>query len=275
MRMEDLDRPRTRPGSAGQILDDLRWLGIDWDAGPDREDGLGPYNQSDRDRFYEAALDSLKEAGLVYPCYCSRRDIQAASSAPHGPDASVYPGTCRGRPPGDVTRKTAAWRFRVPPGEYRIEDEVYGEISQDLRQQVGDFVVMRRDGIFAYQLAVVVDDELMEITDVLRGVDLLDSTPRQLALIEALGYRIPRYWHVPLVLDESGRRMAKRDSVNLVSPVITGDDTAAKVIGELAASAGLVEPGSELTARELCDSLTLDKFREILRREAAATRSIP
>jgi glutamyl-tRNA synthetase len=265
MRMEDLDLPRTRPGSAEQILEDLLWLGLDWDAGPDIPSGGVPYTQSLRDDYYRDALKRLEEAGYLFECYCSRKDIQQAASAPHGPAGTVYPGTCRDGTVKDQGSLPPVWRFRVQPGTMSFVDRLYGRVEQDLERDVGDFVVRRRDGLFAYQLAVVVDDALMGVTDVVRGADLLDSTPRQLALIEALGYPPPRYWHVPLVMDETGRRMAKRDTDNLVTRWREEGRSAEQVIGELAASAGLTDSATAISAHELRASLTLDGFRESLR----------
>ena len=268
MRMEDLDLPRTRPGSAEQILEDLHWLGIEWDAGPDIPDDVGPYTQSERDEHYQAALDELAGAGHLFECYCSRKDIQLAASAPHGPAGAIYPGTCRGGSKQDRHGLPSVLRFRPQPGVRSFDDEVYGRIEQDLAQDVGDFVVRRRDGLFAYQLAVVVDDALMGVTDVVRGADLLDSTPRQLALFDALGHEAPRYWHVPLVMDESGRRMAKRDIGNLATPFQGEGKSAAQLVGELAASAGLIDDVSAISAQKLLASLSLESFRECLRRLA-------
>jgi glutamyl-tRNA synthetase len=264
--MEDLDIPRNRPGSAEQILEDLRWLGLEWDAGPDISDQNGPYTQSRRTDRYEAALEQLDNAGHLFKCYCSRKDIQQAASAPHGPAGSVYPGTCRGGPGnrGRGRQAPSAWRFRVEAGTRSFVDHVYGMVEQDLAGEVGDFVVRRRDGLFAYQLAVVVDDALMGVTDVLRGADLLDSTPRQLALFDALGHPAPRYWHVPLVVDESGERMAKRDAAHLVTPARGGDKTAEKLVGELAFSARLIDVNEEISAAELLESTTLVAFRQAL-----------
>ena len=268
MRMEDLDLPRTRPGSAEQILEDLRWLGIEWDAGPDFHDDVGPYTQSERDEHYQAALDELAGAGHLFECYCSRKDIQLAASAPHGPAGTIYPGTCRGGLTQHNDGQPSVLRFRVQPGARSFDDEVYGRIEQDLARDVGDFVVRRRDGLFAYQLAVVVDDALMGVTDVVRGADLLDSTLRQLALFDALGHEAPRYWHVPLVMDASGRRMAKRYIGNLATPFRGEGKSAAQLVGELAASAGLTGDDSAISAQELLVSLTLESFRERLRRLA-------
>jgi glutamyl-tRNA synthetase len=246
-----------RPGAATAILSDLRWLGLDWDEGPDTGGPAAPYTQSERGAVYEEHLQRLHEAGLVYPCYCSRADIARAASAPHGAeDGPAYPGTCRdplqreqqrwragGRPP--------ALRFRVPGSALRFQDGLYGLVEQDVAHATGDIVVRRADGVPAYQLAVVVDDALMAITDVVRGTDLLFSTPRQIALYHAFGYAVPRFLHVPLAVDASGERLAKRYGAVGLGPLRESGLLSMCVVGALAASVGLVPPGTALTAREL------------------------
>lgn len=212
LRMEDTDGPRTVPGAAQRILDDLRWLGIDWDEGPDIGGPAGPYTQSERDEFYCAALDELERRGLTYLCTCSRRDLREAS-APHGDDP-VYQGTCRDKHPEEQRRHPngASVRLRIdgdPIVEYT--DEGLGRQRCDLAQTCGDFVVKRRDGLWAYQLACAVDDALMGVTHVVRGRDLMSSAPRQVAIMKALGFPAPVYRHTPLVADAAGRRMCKRD----------------------------------------------------------------
>jgi glutamyl-tRNA synthetase len=257
MRVEDLDRPRTRPGLEPSLLDELRWLGLDWDEGPDRGGRSGPYRQSERGRSYQSALDRLREAGLAYPCWCSRAEIAAAAQAPHGPadDGPRYPGTCRGRSPDEVARRSAArapaWRFRVEPGEVGFDDAVHGRCRFDVAAATGDFVVMRADGVAAYQLAVVADDAAMRITEVVRGDDLLPSTARQLLLYAALGLPAPRFAHVPLVLGEDGERLAKRHGARTLGELRQAGVAAQAVVGLLAASAGLVPAGARCAARDL------------------------
>jgi glutamyl-tRNA synthetase len=273
LRIEDLDRARVRAGAVDAMLADLRWLGLDWDEGPDRDAPFAPYVQSERGAVYAAHVERLLAANLVYPCYCSRADVARAAAAPHGPDdeAPRYPGTCRdpdrraaqraraaGRPP--------ALRFRAPSEPICFEDGFQGTVEQDVVYAVGDFVVRRADGVPAYHLAVVVDDALMGITDVVRGADLLSSTPRQIALYRAFGYAVPRYLHVPLAVDERGQRLAKRHGAVGVGPLRQAGYRPERVIGALAASAGLVPPGSTLSARELLAAF--DPAR--LRREDAA-----
>jgi len=260
LRMEDLDRPRTVEGSAEQILDDLRWLGLDWDEGPDVGGPLGPYTQSERGPNYAEALLRLEAAGKVFRCWCSRKDIREAASAPHE-GSPVYPGTCRDLGPDEIAEvqaakpdRTPAWRYRATEGLIELEDAIMGHYEQDLEDEVGDFVLRRADGLFAYQLAVVVDDIEMQITDVLRGEDLLESTPRQIALYRALGAEPPRFWHVPLMHDEAGERMSKRNRSESLQALREAGWTPERVVGRLAASLGIAPPGAELSTTELLAS---------------------
>lgn len=200
VRVEDIDTPRVVPGSETEILAALRRYGLEWDGEIVR--------QSDRSALYERALQRLREAGMVYDCACSRAELQRAASAPVGAEP-VYPGTCRaGVPPGRTPR---AIRFRVPDETIAFVDRIAGPREENVAQRTGDFVLRRGDGLFAYQLAVVVDDEEQEVTQVVRGEDLLASTPRQIALQRALGYRTPEYAHVPLVVNPDGSKLGKRD----------------------------------------------------------------
>ncbi len=217
LRVEDLDRDRCRPEFRNAIAGDLHWFGIQWDEGPDAGGKFAPYVQSERRAFYLAAWEKLREGGFIYPCSCSRRDVQDAIAAPHqGEEEPVYPGFCRpasgsvsnSKEPGGI-----AWRFRVPEGEnIRFDDARLGPQSAIAGADFGDFVIWRKDDIPAYQLAVVVDDAEMGITEVVRGEDLLTSTFRQLLLYRALGWKPPAFYHCPLILDESGRRLAKRSA---------------------------------------------------------------
>lgn len=198
LRMEDLDKPREQPGAADAILRQLEALGLSWD---------GPVLvQSRREARYREALDRLARSGLTYPCACSRREI--ADSALGIDGAHIYPGTCRtGLPPG---RPARAMRLRTSGEPIRFVDRVQGECRQNVEHEVGDFVVMRADGLFAYQLAVVVDDADQGITDVVRGADLLDSTARQILLQRDLGYATPRYAHVPVAVNAAGEKLSKQ-----------------------------------------------------------------
>jgi glutamyl-Q tRNA(Asp) synthetase len=200
VRMEDLDTPRVVPGSESEILTSLRLYGFEWHGDVVR--------QSERTELYEAALGRLRRENLVYDCACSRADLQRAASAPVGGEL-VYPGTCRnGLPPGKTPR---AVRFRAPEEAISFDDRVYGPIRECVATATGDFVVRRSDGLFAYQLAVVVDDAEQAVTQVVRGADLLGSTARQIALQRALGYPTPEYAHIPLVLGRDGTKLGKRD----------------------------------------------------------------
>jgi glutamyl-tRNA synthetase len=212
MRVEDLDGPRVVPGAEAEQLDDLRWLGLDWDEGPDVGGPHAPYRQSERTDRYVAALDALAARDLVYWCDCSRAEIARVASAPHaGDEGPRYPGTCR--PHGlrpRAFRRPPAVRLAVPPGAVVVDDALQGPIRQDVAAAVGDFVLRRGDGVFAYQLAVVVDDLAMGVTHVVRGADLLGSAPRQALLARLLGGTPPRTAHGPLLLAPDGTRLAKR-----------------------------------------------------------------
>jgi glutamyl-tRNA synthetase len=258
LRVEDLDRPRVRPGAAGRMLSDLRWLGLDWDEGPDAGGPYAPYTQSERQKIYQAYLQRLRDAELIYPCYCTRAEIARVASAPQqGEEGPRYPGTCRNltiaqRKQHEARGRRPCWRFRVD--EERVvtfTDLLAGHTEQQVQQAVGDFIVYRSDGIFAYQLAVVVDDALMRINQVVRGVDLLYSTPRQILLYEALNFPLPNFAHVPLMLDEAGKRLAKRTLSAGLEPLRAAGATAAEVVGQLAASCGLAEAGEVVSASGL------------------------
>ncbi len=270
LRMEDLDLPRVKPGSSEQIIADLHWLGLDWDEGPDIGGPAAPYEQSARDSFYQQAFQQLLDEGLIYPCYCSRKDIQQAVSAPHSHEhGPTYPGTCRDpEMRADMERrhpdKAAAWRYRVPARTIEFEDRIVGPVRQRLDNEVGDFVIKRADGLFAYQLAVVVDDGLMGITDVIRGADLLDSTARQIELFETLAYPVPNFWHVPLMVDAAGARLAKRDGSDSLAQWQQQGKRAEDLIGHLAWSAGLIDNDSAISAQELLQTLTLERLRQCL-----------
>jgi glutamyl-tRNA synthetase len=245
MRVEDLDPQRVRPGCEEEQLADLRAIGLDWD---------GPVvRQSERLGLYDEALARLDAEGLLYPCYCTRAEIREAASAPHGPPG-VYPGTCRELTAAQRAGREAAGRrpaLRLRAGEERVEfeDRLMGRSAG----VVDDFVVRRGDGAPAYNLAVVVDDAAQGVEEVVRGADLLDSTPRQLLLARLLGVRQPRHAHVPLVLGPDGARLAKRHgSVTLADRRALGE-TEADVVGWMAASAGLAEPGERVSAAELAE----------------------
>lgn len=208
IRVEDLDPPRVLAGSEERILEDLRWLGLD---------GIREQNQSQRSELYRAAIDVLSSRGLVYPCDCSRQEIARVASAPHAGEEIPYPGTCRDRDPKREMKRAPALRMRTPIDPIAWDDREKGPQSDSPARAAGDFVLQRGDGVFAYQLACAVDDWAMGITDVIRGDDLLSSTPRQIAILNALGTdRVPSYGHLPLVKAADGSRLAKRTPGALV-----------------------------------------------------------
>lgn len=213
-RVEDLDPQRCKPEFADAAAEDLRWLGINWDEGPDVGGRFGPYIQSARREHYRAAWRTLRDGGFIYPCTRSRKDVSALSLAPHE-EEPVFPVEWR-TPVEEAMKWTEPrgvnWRFRVPDGEAMVfADQNLGEISRTASQDFGDFLVWNRDDVPAYELAVVVDDIAMGITEVVRGADLLTSTARQILIYRALRAPPPAFYHCPLVLDENGRRLAKRD----------------------------------------------------------------
>ncbi|MFN3597257.1 MAG: tRNA glutamyl-Q(34) synthetase GluQRS [Rubricoccaceae bacterium] len=242
-RVEDIDGPRAVLGAAERQMADLRWLGLDWDEGPDVGGPHAPYRQSERDAVYEAALARLAEAGRLFPCRRSRRDLLALASAPHGPEGlPPYPAAWRPRalPPDWYARRPpdAALRFRVDAPAVVVEDRVFGPVEEDVRETVGDFVLRRRDGVYAYQLAVVADDLAMGVTEVVRGADLLASTARQVLLIGALGGRAPSYAHVPLLVDAAGEKLSKRHGSLRVGALREAGWSPEAVVGWLAWALG-------------------------------------
>jgi glutamyl-tRNA synthetase len=257
LRIEDLDRPRVVPGASEQMLADLRWLGLDWDEGPDVGGPYAPYTQSERQTIYTEHLQRLDKTGLIYPCYCSRAEIARAASAPHGEEGPRYPGTCRNL--SNAQRRRHEAEGRRPALRLRVADErvvaftdlLAGPVSQHVQQAVGDFILRRSDGIFAYQFAVVVDDGLMRINQIVRGSDLLSSTARQILLFEALGFPIPTFAHVPLWLDSSGQRLSKRIQSAGLAPLRAANATPEQIIGQLAASYNLVAPSETISAVQL------------------------
>ncbi len=242
LRIEDIDSPRVKLWATQQAIDDLRWLGLDWDEGPDVDGGHGPYVQTERRQLYDAALQRLIQADQVYPCTCTRTDIDAAASAPHETiDGPIYPGTCANWRYGHELplEGTYCWRFRTRDCNVAIHDRLCGVKAMNVPKQLGDFPVTRKNLQAAYQLAVVVDDETMGITEVVRGDDLFPSAFRQVALINALGYKSPEYVHVPLVVGADGRRLAKRHGDTRLSQYREQGVKPEQIIGWAAHSAGL------------------------------------
>jgi glutamyl-tRNA synthetase len=236
LRNEDLDPQRSRAEFARAMLEDLRWLGIRWSEGPDCGGPYGAYSQSERRGNYLEAWRQLRAGGFLYPCTCSRKDLAQSASAPNdADDEPVYPGTCRARKDGAEFMEPAGvnWRFRVPDGEeIEFADLNLGRQSYVAGNKFdfGDFLVWRRDDVPAYQLAVVVDDAAMRITEVVRGADLLKSTARQLLLMRALGYAAPDYFHCELVRDANGMRLAKRHDALSIRHLRESGMTAEKVL---------------------------------------------
>lgn len=262
LRIEDLDTARCPRRYSEQILEDLRWLGLDWDEGPVVSGPSEPYYQSERTAFYEAALEKLENMGLIYPCFCTRAELHAAS-APHREDGQVlYAGTCRDLTAEQVAEKrkyrAPALRLRVPEEQWRFCDGHMGPYQENLALDCGDFLLRRSDGMFAYQLAVVVDDAAMGVTEVVRGADLLDSTPRQLYLYELLGLKAPKFFHFPLLLTADGRRLSKRNAdagLDDLRPRFS----AGEILGRLAFLAGFNPSGEPKTAEQLLADFRWDK----------------
>jgi glutamyl-tRNA synthetase len=245
LRIEDIDSPRVKPEATAQLFADLSWLGLEWD-GP-------PVIQSQRIARYLAALEKLKQRELVYPCTCSRTDIENAASAPHAEhEGPFYPGTCAGRQVSDADRlhRPFAWRFRADSRDWTYRDEFRG-LTTVPGGLLGDFVVWKNNNTPAYQLAVVVDDAELGVTEVVRGDDLVPSTPRQLMLFSALELTPPRYFHVPLVIGPDGRRLAKRHGDARLSSFRAAGISAEQILGFLACSCGLIEEFRPVTLREL------------------------
>ncbi|MEO0476796.1 MAG: tRNA glutamyl-Q(34) synthetase GluQRS [Planctomycetota bacterium] len=264
LRMEDLDAGRVREGAAQETIDVLRWLGLDWDEGPVVQSAdLSPYRE---------ALERLREAGLIYPCSATRKEIERAASAPHESDGETrYPGLNRPGPGKEADLAAAvsdvladdayAWRLIVPAGPVAFVDELLGTQSIDVQAQVGDFAVATKAGLPAYQLAVVVDDARQGVTDVVRGDDLLTSTSRQVLLYQMLGLGDPpRYWHLPLVMGPDGRRMAKRDDAVRLTTYLDAGAPGERVVGLLAWWAGLTDGREVVSAEQFAERLEPDRI---------------
>lgn len=248
LRIEDIDGPRVKRGADAGAIEDLKWLGFDWDE--------GPVYQSHRLAAYVAALGRLGERGCTFYCACSRKDIEQAASAPHAGDGAViYPGTCRNIAWDTDRIDEFAVRFRVPEATVSFEDRFAGRQSFDAARQLGDFVIRKNDGTPAYQLAVVVDDAEGGVTQVVRGDDLVESTPRQILLYRALGWegRIPDYWHLPLVVGTDGRRLAKRHGDTRLVHYRERGVAAGRVLELLGRWCGIEDAGGVGTAGDLLE----------------------
>ena len=263
LRVEDLDTARCPRRYAAQMEADLRWLGLDWDIGPGKDGGTGPYEQSRRTAVYQAALEKLQGMGLVYPCFCTRAELHA-SSAPHREDGQViYAGTCRHLTAAEIAEKSSlrppALRLAVPDERWGFTDGHMGRYEENLAADCGDFLLRRSDGMFAYQLAVVVDDALMGITQVVRGADLLSSTPRQLWLYRELGLKAPRFYHMPLLLAADGRRLSKRDGDQSLEN-LQQRYTPEQLVGRMAYALGLQDTPAPRTPTELLNGFDWNKI---------------
>lgn len=259
LRIEDLDRERSKPCFVDAVQRDFVRLGLTWDA--------GPFFQHDRDEAYRAALQSLEKRGLVYPCYCTRADLHAAS-APHRGEKPVYPGTCRRLTDAERARReregrSGAARLVVPDRVVSLHDLVQGDYAQNLAADCGDFLVRRADGAFAYQLAVVVDDADQGVNSVVRGVDLLCSTPQQIYLQELLGLPHARYAHVPLIVGELNRRLSKRDRDAALDELMVRFKTPEAIIGHIAGITGLASSADPITPEALLAEFSLERLQSI------------
>jgi glutamyl-tRNA synthetase len=254
LRIEDIDSPRVKPGATEEAGADLRWLGLDWDE--------GPIIQTQRLALYQQALEHLKKDERVYPCTCSRTDVERAASAPHPEhEGPVYPGTCAGRKADDAVVLAAlpyAWRIRTVGGPIAFHDGFRGPTTVDLGGAGGDFVVWKSAGTPAYQLAVVVDDAAQSVTEVIRGDDLVTSTPRQLLIYRALGLTPPHFVHVPLVVGPDGRRLAKRHGDTRLAALRQAGVPAEALLGLLAWSCGWNANIRQVSAGDLVSRFTLD-----------------
>lgn len=269
LRIEDIDSPRVKPWAIEQAMVDLRWLGLDWDEGPDVGGPHAPYLQTQRTASYHQALRRLIESDLAYPCTCTRKDIESAASAPHESivgsandpsfqDGPIYNGRCAQWRQGDPLpiEGTFCWRFRSPDRCLKINDRCYGDLEINPSKTLGDFPLTRKNGQVAYQLAVVVDDFEMEITEVVRGDDLIPSVFRQVPLIDALGFTRPHYSHVPLVVGPDGRRLAKRHGDTRLSQYRDAGIKPEKIIGWAAHSVGLCKTSLPIQAADLVEAFS-------------------
>ena len=262
LRIEDLDTARCPRKYSLQMQEDLRWLGLHWEEGPVCGGPDAPYYQSERTELYRQALGKLEEMGLVYPCFCTRGELHAAS-APHRSDGQVlYAGTCRDLTKEQIEekrlRRAPAFRLRVPEETWAFTDGPMGPYAENLARDCGEFLLRRSDGMFAYQLAVVVDDAAMGVTEVVRGADLLDSTPRQMYLYHLLGLQTPEFYHVPLLLASDGRRLSKRDADAGLDD-LQGRCSAEEIVGKLAWLAGCNPSAQPRTPESLLTDFAWDR----------------
>lgn len=267
LRMEDIDSPRVKRGADRQAISDLRWLGLDWDEGPDVGGPFAPYVQTQRMEQYLQALARLQAAEMVYPCTCSRADVQAAASAPHaGQEGPIYSGACAQRSARDAIHlqgRPYCWRFRASNVLRTLDDRTAGPQHMRVQRELGDFVVARADGSPAYQLAVVVDDHAMGVTEVVRGDDLLPSAFRQLELYDFFSWTPPRFAHAPLVVGPDGRRLAKRHGDTRMAVLRQAGAGPQPLLGLLAWSCGLRPTDAPLEAQELIEGFSFAQLPKI------------
>ncbi len=253
LRIEDLDRERSKPQFIDAVQRDFESLGLTWD--------MGPYFQHDRNEAYQTAFDTLKEQGRVYPCFCSRADLHAAS-APHHGEKFVYPGTCKGltdeQRAAKLRTRRAAYRVAVDDVDIEIDDMIQGYYRQNLPTDCGDFLIRRSDNAFAYQLAVVVDDAAQGVSSIVRGVDLLSSTPQQVFLQRLLGLATPTYAHIPLLVSEKGRRLSKRDDDASLDELFARYKTPEGIIGHIAFISGLIEENEPVRPEDILRNFTCE-----------------
>lgn len=277
LRIEDLDPQRSKPEFVAHIESDLEWLGLEWDEGGSADMGPhAPYSQSSRGDLYESILGRLEATGLTYPCYCTRADIMA-TQAPHQSDGRVvYAGTCRISPPAHPTRKPST-RLTVDDTDITFSDAIAGIQSFNLARECGDFILRRADGAWAYQLAVVADDADMQISEVMRGNDLLLSAAQQIWLYSLLNHKAPEFAHLPLICNAEGLRLSKRDN-SLSMEALRQHMSAKEIIGRLACIAGLPPEPIPMTPNQLIPLFSISKLRElpqIIRINPAEFQSIP
>lgn len=258
LRIEDLDVERSRASFADQVQRDLETLGLTWDE--------GPYYQQGREEAYRAAFESIARRSNVYPCFCTRADLHALS-APHRGEKLVYPGICRNLTDGERACKSAdrnpSYRVEVPDSKYELDDLIQGHYEQNLAQECGDFVLRRADGLFAYQLAVVVDDAEQGINCIARGMDLLCSTPQQMFLQDLLGTAHPNYAHVPLLVSQRDRRLSKRDNDASLEEMGDRFGSPQGIIGHIAALTGLAPTADPVTPEDLLETFDLDRLENL------------
>jgi len=257
LRIEDIDLPRCPRRLSLQCIEDLQWLGFTWDE--------EPLWQSERGHIYQHYLEELTKQGLIYPCFCTRAQLMASQAPNLGDTQVVYNRACASLSGEDIARlsqtRSPALRLRVPDAEITFTDGLFGAQRENLARDCGDFILRRSDGLFGYQLAVVVDDALSGVDQVVRGRDILSATPRQIFLLEMLGFPVPEYVHIPLLMDSQGRRLAKRDK-DLDLSALSRRFTPAQILGMLAHSAGVIEENRPMTLEQLIPLFQWDKVKQ-------------